>query len=808
MLNQSTSRLRTVLILVAILAVTFISFLPVLKGDFVLWDDDQHVLDNVHIRGLDLEHVQDMFTSTVNKIYIPLTSLSFALEYHFVGYKPFLYHLDNVLLHLAAVVLVFFLARRLGLAPLGAGVAALLFGIHPMRVESVAWVTERKDVLYAVFYLAAMTAYLRYLDGRKYFWLFLTTALGTLSMLAKPMALSLPLVLVLMDWFKGRPLKPPALLEKLPLAVLTAGIVWVTYSAHARIPGESVARSVLIWPWTFTFYLRQFVFPVFSVPVFRIPQPVSLANPEYLLSLLVFLAVVAAVIQFRRNRWFIFAVLFYFLSIFFLLRFDEIKDSTIVADRFMYLPGLGFSWWLGLGAQRLWARGAAKKAGRAALVCGLVIVAGLFSWKTFRQCGVWRDSMILWEHELKYFPDEPIALNNIATALEGKEEYQEAEKEYRAVMKMGLENVKKGLSPKAVGSLRRIEYLIGLYKRAIRSNPNFENAPFNLGNVYTHIGRFPEAVEAYKETLMINPKFKGAHAGIGDVYVQMGDARGAVAAYTRAIDLNPDEQEVYAGVVTAHTTALEKDPDQPVYRDARKETIRRYADFINARPPKSTSYFNLGLLYAEAGDNAGAVLAYRRALEINPRHAGALYNLGNVYKDQGDLAQALALYQKALEINPRMSDAYLNMGIIYGRQEQEARSREYYQKALDVDPKNAKSWFNLAFWEETAGNLAKAAELYQKSIACDPANAEGYYNLGNIYIKMNNNPAALAAYLKAVELKPEHVDAWVNLSILSFRQGNFADAVKYCDEAVSLGYDAPQEYLNTLAPYRNTGAGD
>ncbi|MBI5416134.1 MAG: tetratricopeptide repeat protein [Candidatus Omnitrophica bacterium] len=501
------------------------------------------------------------------------------------------------------------------------------------------------------------------------------------------------------------------------------------------------------------------------------------------------------------------------------MRFDEVKDINIVADRFMYLPGLGFCWWIGLGAQRLRARGAAKKAVRVALVAGLIIVAGLFSWKTFRLCGVWRDSVSLWEHELKYFSDEPVALNNLAAALEKTKEFEQAEKEYRAVMKMGLEDVKKGLSPQAVGSLREVERLIRLYKKAIQADPGFKDAPYNLGNTYARIGRFPEAVEAYRQALEIDPEFKDAHCGVGDVYIETGNAEGAVSAYGRAMDLHPDDEDLYVNVVTAYTRALEKNPDQPVYQKAGRETIRRYADFINTRPPRTTSYFNLGLLYAGMGDNEGAVLAYRRVLEINPRHSGALYNLGNVYKDQGQLAQALPLYQKAIEADPGMSDAYLNMGIIYGRQGKELPAREYYQKALHADPGNSRAYFNLGFLEETAadrlpsavrspegrGNFQKAAELYRQSIVHDPAGAQGYYNLGNVYVKLDMVAEALKAYLKAVELKPENVDALFNLSILSFRQWNFADAVKYCDKAVSLGYDAPRQYLDTLAPYRQTG---
>lgn len=810
-------KIGSVVLLAVILAVVFFSYLPALENGFVFWDDDVHLYENITVRSLDAEHVGDIFKSTVNKIYIPLTTLSFAAEYHYFGYDPFIYHLDNLLLHLGVTALVFWLGLRLGLPAWGSGAAALLFGVHPVRVESVAWVTERKDVLYAFFYMAALLSYSRYLDFTKpdpsvqnkksSRFLVLTTALGVLSMLAKPMALSLPLVLLLFDRFHGRRIGRGAILEKIPLILAVAGLAWVSYAAHARIPGKGVVEGFLIWSWTFVFYLRQFLFPFILVPVYRLPRPVGIFVPDYFLSVAVLCLLVFAVIRFRKHRWFIFSAAFYVLSIFFLLRYDEAKDTNIVADRFMYLPTLGFCFLLGYGFQRLLERGErtrlpARQVYAFPAVMGLVIVTGVFAAATYRQCRVWRGSISLWRHQLKIFPDEPVALNNLAAALREEEGYKKAEEVYRKSMEIRSEGLSLDSSGELMEHIRKVDDVIGLYAKAIEARPDFIDSYYHLGNLLGDIGRIPEAVEAYKKTLSLDYTYKDAHFSLGSLYQKAGDSSQAIFAFDQTIGLYPRDEDVYVSVISAYNEALKENPGNAAYRRAREKAMDRFMRLVNGRPARATSFFNLGYLYGEMGDFTRAVSAYQMALDINPNHGKALYNLGNLYRDKGRLAEALAMYQRTVKADPGKSDAFLSMGAIYDRRGNRELAKENFQKAIKADPRNARAWFNLGYVEEQAGILQKALDFYQKSIKLDPGNTEAHYNLGNVYARKGKNQEAISSYLRAVEADPNYMDAWVNLSILSFKEGDFANAVKYCDEAVLLGYNAPQGYLNALAPYR------
>lgn len=392
-------------------------------------------MKNPDVLGTDWPHIVRMFRNRVNETYIPLTTLSYAIERRFLGHEAYIIHRDNLMLHLGVVALIFSLALRIGLGVYAAGLAALLFGIHPMHVESVAWVTQRKDVLYSLFYLLALNSYLKFIDTASPRAYGLSVLYGLLSILAKPMALSLPLVLFLFDWFKKRSFNKTRVLEKLPHVLLIVPITAVTYIAHARVIHNEPFQAFLIWVWSLTFYVEKFFFPVTLSPLYALPGPVAVTEPSYILALFEAAVIIALVVRLRRNRWFIFAGLYYFLSIFFLLRYDDVKDVSIVADRFMYLPSLGLCLFLGFVAQTgsrtpFFQQRFFKFFGTACLL----FVLTWCGHRTYLQSRIWKDSLTLWTAAIERDPFALRAYYNRAREYEETGQFDLAVADYTTII--------------------------------------------------------------------------------------------------------------------------------------------------------------------------------------------------------------------------------------------------------------------------------------------------------------------------------------------------------------------------------------
>lgn len=411
----------------AILGLTFLVFFPCLKAGFLeFWDDDYHLTRNSHCFSLSPEGIDGIFHSTVNKTYIPLTTLSYAVEYHFFGLNPFVYHLDNVLLHLIVVGLIWLLAQRLGLSPVGAAAASMIFALHPMHVESVAWVTGRKDMLYSIFYLLSLIGYSDYLTSRRRWPYAVSLLCGFLSILAKPLALSLPLVLVLMDLHRQRPARQ-WIMDKIPYLLLMMPVVWQTYALQARNPHALIgAQGLLIWTWSAAFYVQKFFFPAILIPLYNLPRPVSLWTWDYAQAILTLGLCAVLVFKLRRNRWIVGAFLFYIVSTFFLWRWDDF-DVSIVADRFMYLPSLGFCLWLGSLAENL---------PKLRWLLPMALLLALITVKTSLQTAVWRDDLTLWNYVLAHSPDNPTAYRQRGMTYGTHGQYKESLQDFNKLIGM------------------------------------------------------------------------------------------------------------------------------------------------------------------------------------------------------------------------------------------------------------------------------------------------------------------------------------------------------------------------------------
>jgi len=447
-------------ILILILFV-FAVFSPCLKAGFINLDDDGHILNNAALQDLSLPSIKMIFTQTPNGTYIPLSTLSFAAEKHFFGFNPFIYHLDNLLIYAVIVVLVLLLAGRMGLSGQAGFLAAIIFAIHPMRVETVAWVTERKDVLYALFYLLALLEYCSYIKTLSIKHYCATFVFGVLSILAKPMAISLPLVLLIFDWYFDRGFNKRVLLEKVPIFIYTVGIGWVSFALHMRNPMGDIQHGSLIWVWSLCFYMWKFIFPFQVYPYYSLPYPISIFEWPYLLSAGGLSVLMFLIARFHKHKLFIFAFLYFFCSIFFLLRFDN-KDFSVVSDRFMFLPSLGFCFFIGAWVDK-------RIKTRIGIII-LYIILVLWGVRTNLQCRIWHDSKSFWDEIIREYPDKFWAYNNRG-ASEGDD-------------------------------LALIDF-----SKAIALNPKAAKAYNNRGIIYYLRGEDRKALEDFHQAISIEPYF-------------------------------------------------------------------------------------------------------------------------------------------------------------------------------------------------------------------------------------------------------------------------------------------------------------
>jgi tetratricopeptide (TPR) repeat protein len=590
--------------------ICFVVFLPALKGKILNWDDPI-ILDQASINIMDLGHVKKIFTQTVISTYNPLTVLSFALEYKFFQHNSFIYHLDNLLLHIWVTVLIFLFGKKLRLSSTVSFLAALLFAIHPMHVESVSWITERKDVLYSVFYMLALNSYVSFLRFNKRRFYARSILWGCLSMLAKPMAVSLPLILLLLDWFYEKEDVRKCLVQKIPFLLYVLPIVYLTqmHTYNVFQTNEHPIHAVLIFIWTFSFYIFHFIFPITLIPLYQTPEPISFSNPIYLSSFLILVLTCIVLFRFRKNKWLIFSFMFFLCSIFFMFRFDKMTNLAVVADRYMYLPSVGFCLLAGIGGEKF------LNARKNAALCVFLIISILFAGKTFQQTKIWNDSLTLWNYVIKQEPALPVAYNN------------------------------RGYCNQLNGDLT---HALADYQKAVELSPEYVNALNNLGSIYFAQKNYKQALELINRSLQIDPRHATSYYNKGALFEEIKQYDFAFIAYSEAIEYDPDLISAYQGRVNM---LLRRNEPNAALSDLNR--------ILSLKPNHIGALTIRGSLYARQKKYDLALKDYADALNINNRTANVYLNRSFVYREQGMKQLALDDALKAQALGAPNLETYI-----------------------------------------------------------------------------------------------------------------------------------------------------
>jgi protein O-mannosyl-transferase len=549
---------------VAIPLFVLVAFWPTLQADFIQWDDDANFLHNPHFRGLDWANLRWMLTTFRMGNYQPLGWLALCLQHSLWGMHPLGYHATSLGLHMLNAVLFYFVAARLlrraaaaddGSLLIAAAFAALVFALHPLRVESVAWLSDQHDLQAGALYLLAVLCYLRAAADppRARRWRVACAVLFAAGLLAKINGITLPLALLLLDAYPLRrlPLDPRQWLtpehrrvfgEKLPLLILAlaAGLAgWASRQDGGALVHFPLGFRIQQACYGLTFYLVKTLVPIGLVPCYPVPADFRLPPATFAITVAL-VVVITAMVLYLRRRWPAgwVAWLFYVVTLLPVLGLVSFS-AQLVADRYSYLPGLAWAMLagaaVGSGLRRLGRPG--RLVLTAGLGAGLLVLAGL----SFRQTQPWRDSETLFRHALAIDPNIPELRNNLGLVLVGQLRTDEAIAEYRQALgrKPDFTRAMNNLGLALLGQGRHAE-AVEEFQKALAVEPDYAFGHNNLGLALMYLERPAQALPHFETAVALAPDYVMARSNLGGALLMLGRIDEAIAQYRQALALRPD----------------------------------------------------------------------------------------------------------------------------------------------------------------------------------------------------------------------------------------------------------------------------
>ena len=731
-----------VFLVLAVLAV----FGQTARFGFVNYDDQTYVYQNPVVQeGLTWKGA--LWALTYGKIghWHPLTWLTHEADCQVYGLWAGGAHLTNVGLHAATAVLLFLVLRAMTGALWRSAFVAAVFAVHPLRAESVAWISERKDVLGGMFFMLTLWAYVGYArqpSRSRYAVVALLFALGLLS---KNMLVTLPFVLLLLDWWPLKRMQNAEcrmqntecrmqnadgaerrdrsvpfwslVREKIPLFLLSAGSCVATALApekvavSERLPFMERAGNALV---SCIIYLRQMVFPA----GLAIPYPFPEGGTPAWQACLAFaaLAGVTTYVFVRRQKrpYLPFGWLWYLGMLVPMIGMVQISYYAH-ADRYTYLPGIGIAvamtW-----AVADWSGG--WKYRRAVLGGLMMAVIGVLAVWGHIQTSYWRDNQSLWTRVLDCTTRNYIAHDCLGLDFYEKGEMEEAIEQYRKVLEI---------------------------------KPNYAEAWCDLGVALFEHKEKEQAVECYRRAIEIKPRYAEAWGSLGVALFDKGAKEQAVECYHRALEIDP-----------------------------------HYAE----------GWGNLGAALFDKGDKEQAIADYRKALEIDPRYVKADYNWGNALATEGQFDEAIAHFRKALAAKPDYANALYGLGAALCAKEQWDEGIAQYRKALETKPDFGEARYSLGKALLRKGDFDQAMDCFQKAGATSPDPLTRWLNLGSELLQKGDLDEAIVCYRQAIKIAPRSADASANLGVAFFERGELKEAIESWQRSLEIKPDQPSVQNN------------
>jgi tetratricopeptide (TPR) repeat protein len=745
-INMTTAQQKFIVFLILAVCVVAV-YCRVGHFDFVNFDDAVYVTENSHVQaGLTAEGFRWAFSTTHAQFWHPLTWLSLMFDGRLYGLTAGGYHFTSLILHTLSTLLLFLLFCRMTGEIWKSGFVAALFALHPLQVESVVWVSQRKDVLSGFFWMLTLCLYVYYTEKpvlRRYWPVLLCFLCGLMS---KPMVVTLPVMMILLDYW---PLKRFAsrksngwlwqVREKAPFFVLSA--VFSIITIYAQTLGYSPAgfrlKTSLM---AFFVYLQKIVWPD-SLAVFYPLPDIFPVLQLWGLAVLGVLITAGALVLVRRFPpllvgwlWFVIAL----LPVIGLVR----SGFFFVADHYVYLPMIGLAVIAGWGVPSLLPRTARWK--NIAPAAALVMMAVL-TMMTSKQTGYWKNSFELFNHAVLVTKNNRLAFTNRGNAHNIQGRYELAIDDCNAALRLDPEyHYAFFIRGFAYARLEKYEQALKDLTRGLALKPDDASGYSNRGNTYSALGQYENALKDYHQAILLKPDYAEAYHNRGNTYIRLQRYQDALDDFDRAIRLSPHLAEIY---------------------------------------------YRRGNALSEMGRYDRAIHDYNRGIRLKPDNADAYFNRGNAYYKTGQYELALQDYHAGIRLKEDHAEAYYNRGNTHMKLKQHARAIEDYTKAIALDPAYAKAWNNRGVAYDQTGRAALAIDDYRQAIQLKPDYAEAYYNRGNAVSALKQYEQAIRDYSDAIRLKPDYTQAYNNRAHVCRETGNTAagcrDAKKACDRGNS-----------------------
>jgi len=668
---------------------------PALATEALSYDDQQYMTENMLVRdpcwGSAWRFLSEVFApSTVEGYYQPLNMISLMLDYAMGGrpdnLRPF--HFTSLLLHAANTLLIFWLLYMFFGRVWPAALVSLLFGVHPLTVEPIPWVGERKTLLSAFFGLWCLIFYIAYArKGGK--WCYVGCLLAyVLALMSKPTSTPLPVAMLLLDYWPLNRFGRQAVIEKLPffaIGILSAVITYISQSttAGAHSPGEYDFFHVpLVLGHNIIFYLYKIVWPANLSSHYPFPDPVSISDGMVLAGVVgTFLLMTVLLISWRWTRALLAGWLIFFVTIF--PTMQVIGFSNVIAsEKFAYLPSVGILLILAWLLKGIWdsSGGVRVMAVRRAGIVFVVVVVSVFEVRAVRNYYPhWTNTVTLFDRMVSMTPEVALLHNALGSAYMDDGRVDEAIASYRRSIE--LDSSHSGVYNNLAIALfekGREDEAVKYYQLGIKLEPSNASSYYNLANVLLKRGRLDDALRNYDIALRLRPGYPVIHFGYGRALVAKGLFDDGIEHYRRAEKLMASNPDIYY----YWAKALEG-------KGAVAEAMAKYDRALELKSDYADAYNNLAVLHAKSDNYERAAALLKKAIEYRPGYVKAYNNLGNVYYKQERMGEAMEYYRSALRIEPDNFAAHYNLANILLRQGSPDKAIEHYREALRVRPGHA-----------------------------------------------------------------------------------------------------------------------